>query len=106
MSEPVLEHPNLPRRGPLALMFASIAIAGILGGLIGYGIMHASCNASPTNAERLLEQVPGFHAQTASCDWKLFGAAILGTVIAAVGAAVIAVLLMRAQSEWRVHRPR
>jgi hypothetical protein len=87
-------------------MFVAISLAGILGGLIGYGIVRASCNDTPTNAERLLQQVPGFHAQTASCDWKLFGAAILGTVLAAIGAAVIAVLLMRAQSEWRVHRPR
>jgi phosphotransferase system glucose/maltose/N-acetylglucosamine-specific IIC component len=103
--DPVPEHPNLPRRGPLALMFGAIAIAGILGGLIGYGIMHATCDDSTTNAQRLLEQVPGFHAQTTSCDWQLFGAAIIGTVVAAIGAAVIAVLLMRAQSEWKVHRP-
>jgi len=36
-------HPNLPRRGPLALMFAAIVVCGLLGGAIGYGLVNTSC---------------------------------------------------------------
>jgi hypothetical protein len=105
VSAPVPEHPNLPRRGALALMFVGIALAGILGGLIGYGVVHASCNDTPTHAERLFATMPGFHASVSSCDWKLFGAAVIGTLLTSIGAAVVAVLMMRAQSEWRAHAP-
>ena len=86
-------------------MFIGIALAGILGGLIGYGVVHASCNDTPTHAERLFAGMPGFHASVASCDWKLFGAAVIGTLLTSIGAAVAAVLMMRAQSEWRAHAP-
>lgn len=86
-------------------MFAAIAIAGILGGLIGYGLVKTSCADTPTRAERMLEQVPNFHAHVSNCNWPALGAALLGTVLAAVGAAVIATLMLRAQSEWRGHAP-
>jgi hypothetical protein len=62
------EHPNLPRRGALALMFVGIAVAGVLGGLIGYGLVMISCADTPNRAERLLEQVPGFEPDVAECD--------------------------------------
>jgi hypothetical protein len=39
----------------------------IRAGLIGYGLITTSCADTPTRAERLLEQVPGFHAHTTSC---------------------------------------
>jgi len=99
------EHPNLPRRGPLALMFGAIALAGVLGGLIGYGLVKTSCADTPTRAERMLEQIPNFHAHVANCDWPALGAALLGTALAAIGAAVVATLMLRAQSEWRGHAP-
>lgn len=96
-------HPNLPRRGLLGLMFAAILICGALGGAIGYGLVNTSCPSSPTVAERLLEQVPGYHATTPSCDLKLVAGALTGTALAAIGAGVIAMLMLRAQSEWRTH---
>jgi hypothetical protein len=96
-------HPNLPRRGPLALMFAAIMIGGLLGGGIGYGLVNTSCASAPTLAEQLLETVPGFHANTPSCDGKLLAASVVGTVLAAIGAGVVAMLMLRAQSEWRAH---
>src|SRR5206468_10175909 len=40
----VPEHPNLPRRGMLGLMFAGIAVSGILGGVIGYALVEVSCS--------------------------------------------------------------
>ena len=96
-------HPNLPRRGALALMFAAVVVCGVLGGSIGYGLVNTSCAASPTVAQHLLETVPGYHPSTPSCDLKLLGGALVGTVLAAVGAGVVAMLMMRAQAEWRAH---
>jgi len=101
------EHPNLPRRGALLLMFLGISISGILGGLIGYGLVKTSCTESPTRAERMLQDtIAGFHPRVASCAWPALFAATSGTIIAALGAAVVAVLVMRAQSEWRGHAPK
>jgi hypothetical protein len=96
-------HPNLPRRGPLALMFAAIVVCGVLGGAIGYGLVNASCPSQPTVAEQLLEEVPGYEAPSPSCDLKLLGGALVGAAITAIGAGVVAVLVLRAQSEWHTH---
>jgi hypothetical protein len=96
-------HPNLPRRGLLALMFAAIVVCGVLGGSIGYGLVSTSCATAPTVAEHLLETVPGYHAHTPSCDLKLLAAALTGTALAGIGAGVVAMLMMRAQAEWRAH---
>ena len=96
-------HPNLPRRGALALMFSAIVVCGALGGAIGYGLVRTSCPTSPTVAEHLLEVVPGYHARTPACDLKLTAGALAGTILAAIGAGVIAMLMLRAQSEWRSH---
>jgi hypothetical protein len=96
-------HPNLPRRGALALMFSAIVVCGALGGSIGYGLVNTSCASSPTVAQHLLETVPGYHTSTPSCDLKLLGGALAGTVFAAIGAGVVAMLMMRAQAEWHAH---
>ena len=96
-------HPNLPRRGLLALMFGAIVLCGLLGGSIGYGLVRTSCPTSPTVGERLLEVVPGYHAHSSSCDVELLGGALAGTALAAIGAGVVAALMLRAQSEWRTH---
>ncbi len=96
-------HPNLPRRGLLALMFSAIVICGVLGGLIGYGLVRTSCPTTPTVAEKLSEVVPGYHAHPPACDLKLLGGALTGTILAGIGAGVVAMLMLRAQSEWRSH---
>jgi hypothetical protein len=96
-------HPNLPRRGALALMFAAIVGCGLVGGAIGYGLVNTSCPSRPAVAEQLIEQVPGYHAHSPSCDLKLLAGALAGTVVTAIGAGVVAVLVLRAQSEWQTH---
>jgi hypothetical protein len=53
----------------------------------------------------MLTQVPGFHADVASCTWPLLLGALAGTVVASIGAGIVAILVMRAQSEWRAHAP-
>ena len=98
-------HPNAPRRGTLALAFAGIVVTGLLGGTIGWGLVDTSCSETPTVAERLLDDVPGYDIDRASCDVRLLGGALAGTVLAAGGAGVVAGLMLRAQSEWRAHPP-
>jgi hypothetical protein len=96
-------HPNLPRRGALALMFGAIVVSGLLGGAIGYGLVNTSCPSRPTVAEQLLEELPGYRADSPSCDLELLGGAVAGTAITALGAGVVAVLVLRAQAEWHTH---
>ena len=84
-------------------MFMAIVVGGLLGGGIGYGLVNTSCPTTPTRAEQLLETVPRFHAHTPSCGTKLLVGALAGTVLAALGAGVVAMLMLRAQSEWRAH---
>jgi len=86
-------------------MFAAIALSGSIGGLIGYSLVATTCPDSPTRAEQLLEQLRGFRAHVPSCAAKELGGALLGTIVAAFGAATIAVLVLRAHSEWRGHAP-
>jgi len=100
------EHPNLPRRGALAATFAAIVLSGSLGGLIGYSLVATTCPDSPTRAEQLLQHIRGFHAHVPSCALKELAGAVAGTIFAAVGAATIAALVLRAHSEWRSHAPR
>ena len=100
------EHPNLPRRGALAATFAAIVLSGSLGGLIGYSLVATTCPDSPTRAEQLLQQIRGFQAHVPSCALKELAAAVAGTIFAAIGAATIAALVLRAHSEWRGHAPR
>ena len=104
---PAPEHPNLPRKGALALMFAGITGSGILGGLIAYGLVMTSCADEPTRAQRILqEEVPGYVPHVQNCNVPALFAALAGTIVIALGAAVVAVLMMRAQSEWKGHAPR
>ena len=85
------------------MMFAAIVVCGLVGGAIGYGLVNTSCPSRPTVAEQLIEQVPGYHAHSSSCDLKLLAGAVVGTAITAIGAGVVAVLVLRAQSEWQTH---
>lgn len=68
---------------PLArvLAFGAILIAGLCGGLIGYGFTDLSFDS------------PG-------STWEAIGA-LVGAVAAAGGTAVVAVLVLRAMGEWR-----
>lgn len=69
----------LPSRSARALAFAAIVVGGICGGLIGYGFMDLSGSGSTGSAL----------------------GALVGSVLAASGVAVVAVLALRAMGEWR-----
>ena len=74
--------PMLPSRAAYLLVFFSVVLAGILGGIIGFGIADVGSN---DDAARLL-------------------GTFLGAVIAATGVGIVAVLVLRAMSEWNRQR--
>ena len=94
-------HPNVPKRRSVMLAFLGVLVSGILGGTIGWGLVDASCSEAPLHVERLLSAVPGYEVHTQSCDVYLLIGALAGTLVCALGAAIVAVLVLRAQSEWR-----
>jgi ABC-type Fe3+ transport system permease subunit len=98
-------HPNAPRRGPVLLAFACVVAAGVLGALIGYGLVDASCSERPPRLQQLLAAaIPGYRTHARSCTWPLAGATMLGAFLAAAGTGVVAVLVLRAMSDWRAPR--
>jgi hypothetical protein len=103
---PVPAHPNAPRRGPVLLAYLLVVTAGALGALIGVGLARASCSEDPSVLERLLTRVDGFETGSRSCASTTFITALGAAAIAAVGAGVVAVLVLRAMAEWRAHPPR
>jgi len=78
-SEPRLT--ALPPVGARVLAFLAILLAGGTGGLIGSAFVNLQC--------------------AGSCQAPRAIGAVLGAVIAASGVAVIAILGLRAMSEWR-----
>jgi len=98
-------HPNVPRRGPLLAAFFAVTVCGMLGGLIGYGLVDTSCTEKSSLLEHLLESVRGYHATVHRCGVARAGGSVIGGVLAALGAGVVAVLMLRAMAEWRMHRP-
>lgn len=85
--------PPLPSAAPptsaRALAVGAILVAGICGGLIGYGIvdLQTSTDAGPG-------------AESSGGIGPIVGG-VVGAVIAAVGVAVVAVLVLRAMTEWK-----
>jgi hypothetical protein len=71
----------LPSRRARALAFAAILVAGACGALIGYSFVSIQCHGS--------------------CSAPEGAGSIVGAVIAAVGVAVVAVLVLRAMGEWK-----
>ncbi|MDQ1519842.1 MAG: hypothetical protein QOI55_915 [Actinomycetota bacterium] len=98
-------HPNVPKRQSVMLAFLGVLLAGSLGGTIGWGLVDASCTEAPMQVQRLLESVRGYHVHTRSCGLYLMLGALTGAIVCALGAAIVAVLVLRAQSEWRSHPP-
>jgi hypothetical protein len=85
--EPVPENeptpPMLPSRGSFLLAFGAVVLAGILGGIIGYGIADVSSHSDLSH---------------------LLGT-FIGSVIGAAGVGIVAVLVLRAMAEWRRQNP-
>ncbi len=71
----------LPSPAARIAAFVAILIAGVAGGLVGYGFVDLQC--------------------TGDCGTATAIGAAIGAVLAAVGTAVVAVLVLRAMGEWR-----
>ena len=75
--------PMLPSRTAFLLAFSAVVLAGILGGIIGYGIADVSSQSDLSH---------------------LIGT-FVGSVIGAAGVGIVAVLVLRAMAEWRRFGP-
>jgi hypothetical protein len=82
-STDVPEHPNVPHRATVVLALGAVLVAGILGAIIGYRVV----------------QVDGQDGMA------LVVGALVGGAVAAFGASLVAVLVMRAMAEWRITPP-
>jgi hypothetical protein len=71
----------LPSRLARAIAFAAILIAGTAGGLIGWTFVMLQCDGA--------------------CDVPASIGAAVTAVLAALGTAVVSVLVLRAMGEWR-----
>src|SRR5687768_12285325 len=78
-----------PPTGARALAVLAIVVAGLCGGLIGYGIVELQASADAPEG-----------AETGGGLGPIVGG-LVGAVIAAVGVAVVAVLVLRAMTEWK-----
>ena len=73
----------LPSRGAFLLAFGGVVLAGILGGIIGYGIADVSSHS----------------------DISHLVGTFIGSLIGAAGVGIVAVLVLRAMAEWRRQNP-
>jgi len=71
----------LPSATARILAFIAICVAGAAGGLIGYALADIQC--------------------TGSCGLALGIGIFIGSVSAAIGTAIVSVLVLRALGEWR-----
>jgi hypothetical protein len=74
----------LPSPVARALAFIGIIVGGALGGLVGAGFAKKQC--------------------TGNCATPIAAGALVGSVLIALGSAVVAVLALRALGEWK-NRP-
>jgi len=73
--------PTLPSRTAFLLAFLSVVVAGVFGGIIGYGLVDVGC--------------------TGSCQTPKLAATLGGAMVAAGGVGIVAVLVLRAMAEWK-----
>ena len=72
----------LPSTGARLLAFSAILLAGLCGGLIGYAVVDLQCEGDCTTPSGV--------------------GGLVGAVVFAVGVGIVAILALRAMSEWRV----
>jgi hypothetical protein len=72
--------PTLPGTGAYVLAFLGVVLAGVFGGIIGWGITDIGC--------------------TGNCGASTAIGAVVGALVGAGGVAIVAVLVLRAMAEW------
>ena len=75
----------MPSRVAFLASFFGVVFAGIFGGVIAYGLVDVGCDGR--------------------CEGSKLLAVVIGSVLAAGGVGIVAVLVLRAMGEWRV-KPR
>lgn len=80
-SEPTGPGSALPPLGARILAFVAVVVAGLCGGLIGFGVVDLSCDDG--------------------CTLAATGTGVGAALLCAGGVAVVAVLTLRAMGEWR-----
>ena len=73
--------PQMPSRTAFLLAFSAVVVAGLFGGIIGYGLADVGC--------------------TGNCEGTKLIGTLLGSTIAAGGVGIVAVLVLRAMAEWK-----
>jgi hypothetical protein len=76
--------PTLPGRGAYLLAFSGVVLAGIFGGIIGWGVTDIGCEGD--------------------CAVATAAGTIIGAIVGAGGVAIVAVLVLRAMAEWDRHQ--
>lgn len=76
---------QMPSRTAFLLAFSSVVVAGLFGGIIGYGLADVGC--------------------TGDCEGSKLLGTLIGSTVAAGGVGIVAVLVLRAMAEWR-RKPR
>jgi TRAP-type C4-dicarboxylate transport system permease small subunit len=73
--------PTMPSRTAYLLAFIAVVVGGLFGGIIGYGLVDVS-SADASTTSKLV-------------------ATFIGSVFAAGGVGIVAVLVLRAMAEWK-----
>jgi hypothetical protein len=87
---------GLPSRAAYLLVFATVVLAGLLGGIIGYGVVDVGGLGLSTH--------PSHTAAGPSATAKLVGT-LIGAGFGAIGVGIVAVLVLRAMAEWKRRPP-
>lgn len=99
----------LPPVRARAIAFVAILVGGLCGGLIGWSVTDLQCGGGDatvvigrtgsTVATTTTTEAPA--GDDSGCTTWSAGGGLLGAVVGAGGTAVVAVLVLRAMSEWR-----
>jgi hypothetical protein len=85
LPRPSLAPTALPSALARGLAFSAVLVAGLCGGLVGWAIADLQC--------------------VGDCGTIATIGAVIGTLVAAGGVAIISVLVLRAMSEWNAQAP-
>jgi integral membrane sensor domain MASE1 len=88
------------------IAYAAVVVAGTLGGIIGIGLVNATCSSQAPKLQRILHFADAsYRIPSHSCQVQRAGGLLSGAVIAGIGAGIVAVLVLRAMTDWRTHPP-
>lgn len=71
----------MPSPAAFLWSFAAVVVAGVFGGIIGYGLVDIGCTGDCTSQQLL--------------------GVLIGSTVAAGGVGIVAVLVLRAMAEWK-----